>query len=245
MPGLSFDLTFLGTGVSHSIPKLDHALDSTVCAVCADAVSGGLLSKNKRNNISACLRFYDSLSDCDEVAPSPYAVTIIDVGKTFRDSVLSWFGGLRVAQIDSVLISHKHADAIGGLDDLRDLQRMHVSIDSASGLSVFSPTRSLHLIADADCLWGGNGISARFAYLNPPAADAAPHPCHVPLLPHCPVCGISKRTDASSCCAPSAKPIASLTWWCARYFAPFTLHGVSVMVSLPSIRTISFSLCTY
>lgn len=245
MPRLSFDLTFLGTGVSHSIPKLDHALDSTVCAVCADAVKGGVLSKNKRNNISACIRFFDSSSEHDEATPSPYAVAVIDVGKTFRDSVLSWFGGLHVAHIDSVLISHKHADAIGGLDDLRDLQRIHASFDSASGLSTFTPTRSLHLIADADCLWGSNGISARFAYLNPPAADAAPHPCHVPLLSQCPVCGISKTTDAASCCAPSAKPIASLTWWCAQYFRPFTLHGVSVMVSLPSIRTISFSMRTY
>jgi phosphoribosyl 1,2-cyclic phosphodiesterase len=147
MPRLSFDLTFLGTGVSHSIPKLDHALDSTVCAVCADAVKGGVLSKNKRNNISACIRFFDSSSEHDEATPSPYAVAVIDVGKTFRDSVLSWFGGLHVAHIDSVLILHKHADAIGGLDDLRDLQRIHASFDSASGLSTFTPTRSLHLVS--------------------------------------------------------------------------------------------------
>jgi hypothetical protein len=228
MSGVAFDLTFLGTGVSHSIPKLDHALDRTLCPVCADAVAGGLLSKNRRNNISACIRFFHP-SPHSGAQPSPHAAIVIDVGKTFRDSILSWFGRLNVTQIDSVLISHKHADAIGGLDDLRDMQRMEVSVDAASGLSVFSHGRPLNLVADADCLWGANGISTRFAYLNPPAANAAPRPCHVPFNPHCPTCVKSPHIDASF--SPMVKPVASLTWWCAQYFHPFSLHGVSVMVT--------------
>jgi hypothetical protein len=233
MPNLSFDLTFLGTGVSHSIPKLDHALDPTVCAVCADAVAGGLLSKNKRNNISACIRFFDS----SHGATAPSHVAVIDVGKTFRDSVLSWFGGLHVAQIDSVLISHKHADAIGGLDDLRDLQRIQVAVDAVSGLSTHTTSHSLNLIADADCLWSANGISARFAYLRPPSINAAPSPCHVPALASCPSCqGASRRGDASSFTGPMAKPIANLSWWCAQYFKPFCLHGITVMVPCPRSR---------
>jgi hypothetical protein len=224
MPSLSFDLTFLGTGVSHSIPKLDHALDLTACAVCADAVAGGLLSKNRRNNVSACIRFFDS-SLC-AAAPSQYAVAVIDVGKTFRDSVLSWMGGLHVAQIDSVLISHKHADAIGGLDDLRDMQRIQVAVDAVSGLSTHTTSHSLNLIADADCLWSANGISTRFAYLSPPGINAAPSPCHLPVIASCPSC--LRNVDASSSTAPMVKPVANLTWWCLQYFKPFYLHGITV-----------------
>jgi hypothetical protein len=235
MPGVSFDLTFLGSGVSHSIPKLDHALGHSVCAVCADAMAGGLLSKNRRNNISACIRFFRySLNAGPE--PAPYASTIIDVGKTFRDSILSWFGGLNVQQINSVLISHKHADAIGGLDDLRDMQHMEVDVDSVSGFSVFSRGRPLNLVADADCLWGTNGISTRFAYLNPPKVDAAPHPCHIPIYERCATCEKSPDIRPEYVPGPMLKPVASLTWWCAQYFQPFFLHGVSVMVLLCLIR---------
>ena len=230
MTCVSFDLTFLGTGVSHSIPKLEHALQPKVCSVCDDAVAGGVLSKNKRNNISACIRFYHSASHCG-AEQKPDAVVVIDVGKTFRESVLSWFSGLNVSHIDSVLISHKHADAIGGLDDLRDLQGMRVSIDAASGLSTHTTGRSLNLIADADCLWGTNGISARFAYLNPPGINTAPHPCHVPARASCSTCAPLRGVAGS--CGPMLKPVANLTWWCLEYFKLFCLHGVTVMVISP------------
>jgi hypothetical protein len=236
MSGVSFDLTFLGTGVSHSIPKLDHALNPASCAVCSDAMANGLLSKNRRNNVSACIRFFHPPSDGGGTH-SPIASAIIDVGKTFRDSVLSWISRLNVTQLDSVLISHKHADAIGGLDDLRDMQSMQVFVDAVSGLSTFSPGRSLNLVTDRDCLWGTNGISTRFAYLNPPRVDAAPHPCHIPVRAQCPTCSESRDIDAASCCSPMVKPVASMTWWCAQYFKPFFLHGVSVMVILSSTFT--------
>jgi hypothetical protein len=230
---MHFDLTFLGTGVSHSIPKLDHALDPAVCAVCQDAAAGGVLSKNRRNNISACLRFYTTLStQSSGQKPAPDASAIIDVGKTFRDSILSWFGMLNVTHLDSVLISHKHADAIGGLDDLRDMQAMKVSVDPLSGLSTFAPDRALNLIADADCLWSSNGISTRFAYLNPPDLDTAAHPCHIPANLQCPTC-VHSQLGTRSGSGPMVKPVARLTWWCAQFFKPFSLHGVSVMVRQP------------
>ena len=232
---MHFDLTFLGTGVSHSIPKLDHALDPAVCAVCADAALGGVLSKNRRNNISACLRFYSSLftqSSHGEMKRPPDAAAIIDVGKTFRDSILSWFGSLNVTHLDSILISHKHADAIGGLDDLRDMQGMEAYVDSVSGLSTFAPGRPLNLIADADCLWGINGISTRFAYLNPPDVDTCAHPCHVPARAQCPTCVNSQLDDPRCKSGTMFKPVARLTWWCTEFFEPFFLHGVSVMVCL-------------
>ena len=47
----------------------------------------------------------------------------IDVGKTFRESVLGVYARHGVESIDAVLLTHDHADAVGGLDDLRALQR--------------------------------------------------------------------------------------------------------------------------
>ncbi|OAY82357.1 putative hydrolase [Ananas comosus] len=40
--------------------------------------------------------------------------------KFFYHSALQWFPTYGLRQIDAVLITHSHADAIGGLDDLRD-----------------------------------------------------------------------------------------------------------------------------
>jgi len=116
--------------------RLDHALNPASCGVCSDAMANGLLSKNRRNNVSACIRFFHPSSD-GAGDRSPIASAVIDVGKTFRDSVLSWIGCMNVTQLDSVLISHKHADAIGGLDDLRDLQSMQVHADAVSDCSLF------------------------------------------------------------------------------------------------------------
>lgn len=44
----------------------------------------------------------------------------MDVGKFFWHSAIDWFPRFRVHTIDAVLLTHAHADAAGGLDDLRD-----------------------------------------------------------------------------------------------------------------------------
>ncbi|GLU14718.1 hypothetical protein SLE2022_312710 [Rubroshorea leprosula] len=43
-----------------------------------------------------------------------------DAGKFFYHSALQWFPAFGIRTIDAVIITHSHADAIGGLDDLRD-----------------------------------------------------------------------------------------------------------------------------
>eukprot|EP00899_Mesostigma_viride_P023162 jgi/Mesvir1/402/Mv11293-RA.1 len=48
---------------------------------------------------------------------------IIDVGKTFREAMLLWMVHYKVPLLHAVLLSHEHADAILGLDDLRGLQK--------------------------------------------------------------------------------------------------------------------------
>jgi phosphoribosyl 1,2-cyclic phosphodiesterase len=45
---------------------------------------------------------------------------VIDTGKFFWHSAIEWFPRYRVPTIDAVVLTHAHADASGGLDDLRD-----------------------------------------------------------------------------------------------------------------------------
>jgi phosphoribosyl 1,2-cyclic phosphodiesterase len=51
---------------------------------------------------------------------------LVDCGKTFRESVIRWFPRHKVSSVDAVLLSHGHADAIFGLDDIRGLQDRRV-----------------------------------------------------------------------------------------------------------------------
>jgi phosphoribosyl 1,2-cyclic phosphodiesterase len=46
---------------------------------------------------------------------------LIDCGKTFRSSILRCFPLLGIGHIDAVILTHAHADAFLGLDDLRDV----------------------------------------------------------------------------------------------------------------------------
>lgn len=47
---------------------------------------------------------------------------LIDVGKTFREQVLRWFTRYRIPHVDSIILTHEHADATLGLDDIRAVQ---------------------------------------------------------------------------------------------------------------------------
>ena len=51
-----------------------------------------------------------------------YSNILIDLGKTFRDAVITVLLPLHVRLVDAILLTHDHADAMGGLDDVRDLQ---------------------------------------------------------------------------------------------------------------------------
>eukprot|EP01012_Entosiphon_sulcatum_P056748 TRINITY_DN80445_c0_g1_i1.p1 TRINITY_DN80445_c0_g1~~TRINITY_DN80445_c0_g1_i1.p1 ORF type:complete len:338 (-),score=51.88 TRINITY_DN80445_c0_g1_i1:18-1004(-) len=111
---------FVGTGVSTAVPVLTHALDAERlkkdnCA-CVDALKPG--SRNRRNNVSAILRV-PVLGD----SGAEYRNVLIDAGKTFRDAALTVLMTHGIATLDALLLTHDHADAILGLDELRDLQK--------------------------------------------------------------------------------------------------------------------------
>jgi len=44
---------------------------------------------------------------------------LIDHGKHFREAVMQWFPRFHVNSRQGVVITHDHADAVLGLDDLR------------------------------------------------------------------------------------------------------------------------------
>ncbi|KAK8546890.1 hypothetical protein V6N13_093929 [Hibiscus sabdariffa] len=95
--------------------------------VCTKATEPG--NKNRRLNTSIIIRY---------AKPSGRCNILIDAGKFFYHSALQWFPAYgciapvgmlispvilissRIRTIDAVIITHSHADAVGGLDDLRD-----------------------------------------------------------------------------------------------------------------------------
>lgn len=109
-----FSAVFLGTGVSTAVPNLQHIINPAgkPCSVCHDALASG--SKNRRNNVSLGLIFNDEAG--------AKKCVVIDVGKTMRDGCLQLLPRLGVREVHGIVLTHGHADAIFGLDDVRDLQ---------------------------------------------------------------------------------------------------------------------------
>ena len=108
-----FDAIILGSGCSQGVPKIDHTLAGT-CAICKMSRENPL-SKNRRNNVALMLRYRDNSGRMNHV--------MVDAGKTMRDAVVNIFPKFGIVDLKTVLFTHNHADAILGIDDLRDIQR--------------------------------------------------------------------------------------------------------------------------
>jgi phosphoribosyl 1,2-cyclic phosphodiesterase len=109
------------------------------CPVCS-AGAQDPMSRNRRCNVSALVRCGD-------------ASVLVDCGKTAREACMRHLPSLGVRTIDAVVLTHGHADAILGLDDLRDIQ----SGEGLSGASmpVFASEKTLR------------DVSSTFSYLIP------------------------------------------------------------------------------
>ncbi|TPX37496.1 hypothetical protein SmJEL517_g00729 [Synchytrium microbalum] len=70
-----------------------------------------LFVKNRRRNTSAVIRYRHS--------DSTLRTVLIDCGKSFYEACMQWFVRYGLRKIDALILTHGHADAMNGLDDLR------------------------------------------------------------------------------------------------------------------------------
>ena len=140
-------IIFLGTGSSTGCPKplctmlfnssqtsfssgSDKVFDEmrdifrNKCDVSKRAIVGNPLhNKDYRNNPSLLIAQYDEKE-------GRMKHIIIDVGKTFRETALRWFPKHGINTLDAVILTHEHADASFGLDDVRGFQRVYPPLKS-------------------------------------------------------------------------------------------------------------------
>ncbi|KAG7086372.1 hypothetical protein E1B28_002332 [Marasmius oreades] len=115
-PNPSVELIFLGTGTSSGLPSiacLTQPLDEKTrgCRACLSTLKPEG-KHNIRRNTSAVLRMKGKKGQTLTI--------VIDAGKTFQASALEWFPKYGLRRIDALLLTHAHADAVNGLDDLRE-----------------------------------------------------------------------------------------------------------------------------
>ncbi|ESR62205.1 hypothetical protein CICLE_v10015916mg [Citrus x clementina] len=110
-------LIFLGTGCSSALPNTMCLLQPSdpPCQVCFPALSiPPNLNPNYRCNTSLLI------DHCE--GDGKHSYILIDVGKTFREQILRWFTFHKIPRVDSIILTHEHADAVLGLDDIRAVQ---------------------------------------------------------------------------------------------------------------------------
>ncbi|KAI4528246.1 hypothetical protein K525DRAFT_291266 [Schizophyllum commune Loenen D] len=110
------EFIFLGTGTSSSVPVIHCLTDDpkrpgyVPCRACLSSLTPEG-KHNRRRNTSGLLRVKKPGKD-------PLTI-VIDAGKTFQAAAIEWFPKYGLRRIDALLITHAHADAMNGLDDLR------------------------------------------------------------------------------------------------------------------------------
>ncbi|EPS70458.1 hypothetical protein M569_04297, partial [Genlisea aurea] len=109
-------LIFLGTGCSSAVPNVFCLIRPShpPCQVCVQSLSiPPHDNPNYRCNTSLLIDYYSERN---------HKYILIDAGKTFREQVLRWFPRYNIPQVDSIILTHEHADAVLGLDDVRCVQ---------------------------------------------------------------------------------------------------------------------------
>ncbi|KAJ2636303.1 hypothetical protein GGF40_003084 [Coemansia sp. RSA 1286] len=105
------ELIFLGSGTSGCIPNIPCITDNNPqCRVCKLSMTAAG-RKNRRRNTSLLVRVDHPDGRIRNI--------LIDCGKTFYESARDLFIKHNIRTIDAVLLTHGHADAMFGLDDLR------------------------------------------------------------------------------------------------------------------------------
>jgi phosphoribosyl 1,2-cyclic phosphodiesterase len=118
---------FLGSGSSSGTPHIYHLMQEPpspfedeasrerYTTSIAAAAGNPADNKNYRCNPSILIRYRGDSKQGEKNI-------LVDVGKTFRESAVRWFLRHSVSSVDGVLLTHGHADAIFGLDDIRGVR---------------------------------------------------------------------------------------------------------------------------
>ncbi|KAJ2001813.1 hypothetical protein H4R26_003925 [Coemansia thaxteri] len=148
------EIIFLGTGTAACIPIIPCVTsDNPQCKACKPAltVEG---AKNRRLNTSLLVRI--------DHADGRERNIVIDCGKTFLESALNVFVKHNVKIIDAVLLTHGHADAMFGLDDLR---QWSATLNTA--IPIYCDKTTLGVVAqtfpylvDTKCATGGGEVTS-------------------------------------------------------------------------------------
>lgn len=102
-----FEFMFLGTGTSSAVPILPCVTDPEQrCKTCLSSAE-----EDTRGNTSAVVQAKGGDGNIKTI--------LIDCGKTFYRDSLRQFPKRGLRKIDGLLLTHGHADAMYGLDDLR------------------------------------------------------------------------------------------------------------------------------
>jgi glyoxylase-like metal-dependent hydrolase (beta-lactamase superfamily II) len=81
---------------------------------------------NYRNNPSILIRHVTQRKpDSSNSSSSDVKYVQIDACKTFREGVLRWYPRHGVTSLDGIVLTHDHADAMFGLDDVSKLYTLH------------------------------------------------------------------------------------------------------------------------
>jgi phosphoribosyl 1,2-cyclic phosphodiesterase len=121
-------------------------------------------SPNRRRNTSLLIQ--------RELPDRRVSNIVIDAGKFFYESAMNWFPKYGVQTIDALVITHAHADAVGGFDDLRDwTNNAQESLPIYLRESDLTSVESLfYYLVDRSKQTGGGGV----AKLNFETIESAP-----------------------------------------------------------------------
>ncbi|KAJ2858218.1 hypothetical protein J3B02_000430 [Coemansia erecta] len=128
------ELIFLGTGTSGSVPNIPCVTGNNPrCKVCKLSMTDAG-RKNRRLNTSLLVRV--------DYPDGRVRNILIDCGKTFYESARDEFTKHNIHTIDAVLLTHGHADAMFGLDDLRSW-----TVAQKSSIPIFCDSETLQTVS--------------------------------------------------------------------------------------------------
>jgi len=113
----SWRVILLGTGPSTAIPSIKCITQQRKNCICDNSIQSPL---NKRLNPSIVLSRIKPGVDGGEGEVE--FNLLVDVCKTFREAALAFFLPNGIKNIDAIILTHQHADAVGGLDEIREVQ---------------------------------------------------------------------------------------------------------------------------